>query len=158
MSHLTEEMFVTVWLTSTRSGELCPVLHVRTPVPPSTTLKENRFKLPSNHSCYVCVLMIWALASYVHLTGGSLTMFVFISSWLLDKGKHSRVRITNKILSIVFSAKSFNVLSHWQVVVLLPRLSDKLNKISIITSLLVSWVCHGHREGNMICYDKWLVT
>ena len=90
------------------------------------------------HQIIYVLYVYWALCSYVHLTGGSLTMFVFISSWLLDKGKHSRVRITNNILSIVFSPQSlmFAGRSHWQDVVLLPRLSDKLDKISIITSRL----------------------
>ena len=96
-SHLTDGMFVfTVWLTSTRSGELRPVLQVSTPVPPSTTLKKrisHMDELFMNINC---------LSS--HLTGGSLTMSVFISSWLLDKGKHSKVRInsSDNSFSIVF--------------------------------------------------------
>ena len=94
-SHLTDGMFVfTVWLTSTRSGELRPVLQVSTPVPPSTTLKKRTahvYGLFMNFNC-------------THLTGGSLTMSVFISSWLLDKGKHSKVRInsSDNSFSIVF--------------------------------------------------------
>ena len=97
--------------------------------------------------------------SCVHLIGGSLTMFVLISSWLLDKGKHFKVRITNSdnSFSIVFSLLSLNVRKfHCTGKLLCFSLVCLINVTRFLSSLLdftVMTNCHGHLEGNVISCD-----
>ena len=86
-------------------------------------------------------------------------MFVLISSWLLDKGKHFKVRITNSdnSFSIVFSLLSLNVRKfHCTGKLLCFSLVCLINVTRFLSSLLdftVMTNCHGHLEGNVIPCD-----